>query len=61
MKNATTLSVRVGEHEVHAQAAGGERFHIGDPAWLTFRRYHLFDKESGVRLRSHPSDEADRR
>jgi ABC-type sugar transport system ATPase subunit len=46
---------------VHAQAADGENFVIGEPAWLTFNRYHLFDKESGLRLRSHPDEESNRR
>jgi len=25
----------------------------GDQVWLTFKRYHLFEKETGLRLRSH--------
>jgi multiple sugar transport system ATP-binding protein len=61
MKNATVVSVRIGEDEVHAQAADGENFVIGEPAWLAFNRYHLFDKESGLRLRSHPDEESNRR
>ena len=27
----------------------------GDPVRLTFKRYHLFEKDSGLRLRSHCS------
>ncbi|HEY3067042.1 MAG TPA: ABC transporter ATP-binding protein [Methylomirabilota bacterium] len=61
MKNATTVSIRIGEDEIHAQGAGGQRFVVGDPAWVTFHRYHVFDKESGVRLRSYPADDAGRR
>jgi hypothetical protein len=26
--------------------------------WLTFRKYHLFDKQSGARLRSYPEPDA---
>lgn len=54
MTDAAIVSVRVGEHEVHARIAGDERFLAGDPVWLACRRYHVFDKESGLRLASHP-------
>ena len=30
----------------------------GDRVWLTFRKYHLFDKRSGARLRSYPEPDA---
>jgi ABC-type sugar transport system ATPase subunit len=57
--NATILTVRVGEHEIHAETAGGEGFRAGEHAWLSFKRCHVFD-ESGTRLEtvernpSHP-------
>jgi hypothetical protein len=54
MINATTLSIRVGEHEVHVQTSGDENLVAGEQVWLTFKRYHVFDKESGMRLRSSP-------
>ena len=54
MLNATILSVRVDQHEVYAQVPVDRNFRAGDQVWLTFRKYHLFDKRSGVRLRSHP-------
>jgi ABC-type sugar transport system ATPase subunit len=54
MTDAVILDVRVGEDEVHAQTARDDGLQVGDPAWLTFKRYHLFDKTSGTRLRSHP-------
>lgn len=54
MINATILSVRVGEHEVYAQAPGDTKVLAGDQVWLTFKQYHVFDGESGMRLRSHP-------
>jgi ABC-type sugar transport system ATPase subunit len=54
MRGATALTVRVGEHEVHAQTTDAESLLAGAPVWLAFKRYHLFDKESGRRLRSYP-------
>jgi multiple sugar transport system ATP-binding protein len=54
MINATILSMRVGEHEVHAQTSSDENLLTGDQMWLTLKRYHVFDKESGMRLRSYP-------
>jgi multiple sugar transport system ATP-binding protein len=51
LKNTTLSVIRVGEHEIHAQtSSGGNHLRRGDEVWLTFRRYHLFDKESGLRL-----------
>jgi ABC-type sugar transport system ATPase subunit len=52
--NATVLSIRVGAQEVHAQTSSDESRVIGDQVWLTCRRYHVFDNDSGQRLRSHP-------
>ena len=47
------LTIRVGEDEVHAETAGEEAPPIGAEIWLTFKRYHVFDKASGRRLASH--------
>jgi multiple sugar transport system ATP-binding protein len=52
-RNTVFLTIRVGEHEVHAQTAGDDGYRAVDPIWLTFKRYHVFDKASGLRLRSH--------
>jgi hypothetical protein len=52
-QNTALLTIRIGEHEVHAQTAGNDGLRVGDPVWLTFKRYHVFDKASGIRLRSH--------
>ncbi len=52
--NTTLFTIRVGEHEVHAQTSGDENRLTGDQVWLTFKQYHLFEKESGLRLRSSP-------
>jgi multiple sugar transport system ATP-binding protein len=54
MLSATILTVRVDEHEVYAQIPGEQRVAPGDRVWLTFRKYHLFDEQSGARLRSYP-------
>jgi multiple sugar transport system ATP-binding protein len=48
-ETTTTVTIRVGEREVHAQAPGGDAAAIGDQVWLTFRRVHMFDKDSGLR------------
>jgi multiple sugar transport system ATP-binding protein len=58
MLNATVLTVRVDEHEVYAQIPGEQSVGPGDRVWLTFRKFHLFDKRSGARLRSYPEPDA---
>jgi multiple sugar transport system ATP-binding protein len=54
LMNVTVLRIHVREHEVHAQAPGDARFSVGDRVWLQPRRYHVFDRESGTRLTTHP-------
>jgi multiple sugar transport system ATP-binding protein len=54
MKNVTFLRVELGGEEVHARIPGTERFARGDQVWLSFKRYHIFDTESGARLRTFP-------
>jgi multiple sugar transport system ATP-binding protein len=54
MKQATILRIHAGGQEVHARMSGGGKYLVGDPVWVTFGRYHVFEKESGVRLRSYP-------
>jgi multiple sugar transport system ATP-binding protein len=53
----TLYTVRVGEHEVHAQTTGEPPYGNGAHVWLRFRRYHVFDKASGLRLRSQAGAE----
>jgi len=55
MNNGTILAIQVGQHEVHAQSTTEDNLRIGDRVWLAFRQYHVFDQESGERLRSHPA------
>jgi ABC-type sugar transport system ATPase subunit len=52
LKNASYVSIRLGEDEVHAQTEGGERERhaAGDRIWFAFKRFHLFDKTSGARV-----------
>jgi ABC-type sugar transport system ATPase subunit len=52
--NATLCTIRVGEHAVHAQASGDGSRRTGAQVGLTFKRYHVFDKASGMRLRTYP-------
>jgi multiple sugar transport system ATP-binding protein len=54
--HSTLLTIRVGEHEVHALLGRSAPPAIGTEVWLGFRRYHLFDRESGRRLASHAAD-----
>jgi multiple sugar transport system ATP-binding protein len=52
--NVSVLRIQVGEHEVHAQAPSDARLSVGHRVWLQPRRYHVFDRESGTRLATHP-------
>jgi ABC-type sugar transport system ATPase subunit len=55
LTNTTLSVVRVGDHEIHALTSSGpQRLRRGDAVWLTFKHYHLFDKESGLRLAALP-------
>src|SRR5262245_49576125 len=56
LKNASYISIRMGEDMVHAQTDGRERHATGDRIWFTFKRYHAFDTTSGARLSMIPGD-----
>ena len=43
------VTLRVGAHDVHARVSSRAPVAQGDRAWLTFARYHMFDKTSGAR------------
>jgi multiple sugar transport system ATP-binding protein len=43
------VTVRVGDHDVQAPVPGEGTRRIGDRVWLTFTRFHVFDKASGQR------------
>jgi hypothetical protein len=53
MINATVLSIRVGPHEVYAQAAADTPLAPGDAVRLRFERFHVFDR-AGLRLGTWP-------
>ena len=54
MMNTTVLDVRADDREIHARIPGTERYRTGDPVWLAFKRFHVFDTASGRRLRTYP-------
>jgi ABC-type sugar transport system ATPase subunit len=54
MLSATMLTIKVEDQELYAHAANDDGFSAGDPVWITFKRFHVFDKASGTRLRSVP-------
>ena len=56
VRQSVILNIHVGENEVVARATGRDNLAPGMDVWLTFRRYHLFDKVSGLRVRSHPAE-----
>ena len=58
---STFLTIRVGEQEIHALTTGDDDHRPGDAVWLTFKRYHVFDKASGLRLRSDHRNSSARR
>ena len=54
MLNATILTIKVEDQELYAEVSNEESLRGGDHVWLTFKRYHVFDKASGMRLRTVP-------
>jgi ABC-type sugar transport system ATPase subunit len=54
MNSAAIVTARMGGDELHAYAADDPRLVAGARVWLGFTRYHVFDRRSGRRLRSHP-------
>ena len=55
MKQATIFNVRVGTHEVVVRMPGEENLALGADVWLCFKRYHVFDGNSGLRIKSSPA------
>ncbi len=56
MMNATILTIQMAEQEVHAYTPDAPGLGTGAHVSLTFRRYHVFDKDSGLRVASHPEN-----
>jgi multiple sugar transport system ATP-binding protein len=53
MLNAAILSIRVAEHEVHAQTPADTDLAPGQPVRLGLKRFHVFDR-AGTRLGTYP-------
>ena len=53
--HSTLVTIRIGEDKVHALLTRAAPPAAGDNVWLRFRRYHLFERDSGRRLASHES------
>src|SRR5215510_1358521 len=51
MLNSTIFSIQVGEHEIYALSSVDASLPAGAPVWLTLKRYHLFDRASGNRIK----------
>ena len=54
MLNATILTITVEDQELVAEIPSEENLRGGDQVCLTFKRYHVFDKATGMRLRTVP-------
>jgi ABC-type sugar transport system ATPase subunit len=54
MLNVTILTIKVEDQELYAEVSNEESLRGGDQVCLTFKRYHVFDKVSGMRLRTVP-------
>jgi len=54
MLNATILTVTVEDQELVAEIPSEENLRGGDQVCLTLKRYHVFDKATGMRLRTVP-------
>ena len=52
VKQATILNVRVGEHQVAAQMRGEGNWTTNVEVWLRFKKYHAFNKNSCLRVKS---------
>ena len=54
MLNATILTITVEDQELYAEIPSEENLRGGDQVCLTLKRYHVFDKATGMRLRTVP-------
>ena len=54
MLNATILTITVEDQELVAEIPSEENLRGGDQVCLTLKRYHVFDKATGMRLRTVP-------
>jgi ABC-type sugar transport system ATPase subunit len=56
LKGTNVITVRVGESEVVTQVPNTLSLSLGDTVWLGFRRYHVFDAKTGVRVQTVTAD-----
>ena len=54
MKLGTILNVRVGENEVVVRMPGERTLALDAQVWLNLKQYHLFAKDTGLRVKSLP-------
>ena len=52
IKNATILCVKVGDDEMYASLPLNNRITLREELCVRFKTYHLFDKETGLRIQS---------
>jgi len=53
LKSATVLGVKIGENELYVRLPLKQDVSRNDEMCLRFKKYHLFDKNSGLRVRSY--------
>lgn len=53
LRNATILRTRIDTNEVYVRIPLKKGPSVNRRVWLSFRKYHIFDKNSGQRLRSY--------
>jgi len=54
LRHGCVLSVQVGESELIAQSQFDQDFRPGQEVYVTLQTYHLFDGETGRRLKTYP-------
>ncbi|MBI5302566.1 MAG: ABC transporter ATP-binding protein [Chloroflexi bacterium] len=52
LKSIAILTLAVGDDQVVASVPIAAEFRTGDQAWLTFRKYHVFDHKTQLRTRT---------
>jgi multiple sugar transport system ATP-binding protein len=53
-KLGTIVNVRVGDYEAVVRMPGEQVPALGTEVWLTLKQYHLFAKDTGLRVKSSP-------
>lgn len=58
LRNATILRIRIDTNEVYVRIPLKKGPSVNRRVWLSFRKYHIFDKNSGQRLRSYRNSQS---